>query len=829
MTADLRTSASEIPREISNTSQKENEVYLRVHLPNDNTTVLLVDATMAIWEILNVIAVKKELIPSQHNLHILFTDGREEAADPDRSLNSYSNVDRVKVLKKAPPSNQAKQSKVSLTAKRALVVTAPSSRQQNVRVTAQEFPKTVTDHRVLSQKIAATESSSDSASTKKKSSKSLSVIWFKRSNSELSVDEASAAPTSVPSNLTQSSDAGADSRSICTVDSEGSKSQLAAGDDESTSEQDRHMPLEGVSPSVDGRSMRSISFRMGSRESSLSTIDRASMDSPTRDQDERHRKRAVSATSSLHSGSVMKKSIYRNGRSRSNTDSIITVKQGEKLAGGEEEKFAIVFVTMPNFRSVTVKAPLECYMDDILDHVCEKNNMDYDRYTLKLNDPKKPPLEMDRQLSHYVNEQKITEFFMAPGQKLYRTQCISEGDKDVMILQVIQGKTQVMAGTAEKLIDRLTLEHDQDDGSFLDTIMLTFRSFMEPFDFFQQLFDRYNSVLPPDPTPEDIDYFNKMKVPTQMRVLAVVQWWAENHWHDFAMSSDLANALEDFVYLASENEKAEFKPKCEELLHLMDKQKREYEAKYSFYKTVEKKSKSIESMLLQLTPEELSQQLCLHNFKLFNNIHPIEFLHQIWRTDEEGTPYLNFFIERFDKEYYWVATEILSQKDLKKRITVLKTIILAAKGCQENNNFFSLFAIIAGLSITPISRLKKTWEGLPDKVKATHADLEKIIDPSRNMKNYKDALAAASPPIIPFLPIYLKDLTFINDGNPSNVEGMINFDKLRMMGNRVKDITSFAKVGYKFEPNPAIQNYVGKPPIEKKLAVLKEMSNECEK
>jgi hypothetical protein len=69
----------------------------------------------------------------------------------------------------------------------------------------------------------------------------------------------------------------------------------------------------------------------------------------------------------------------------------------------------------------------------------------------------------------------------------------------------------------------------------------------------------------------------------------------------------------------------------------------------------------------------------------------------------------------------------------------------------------------------------------------------------------------------------------MNDGNQSKVHGMVNFDKLRMMGCRVKDITSLAGTEYKFEVKPAIQNYIAKPPIEKNMAKLKEMSIECEK
>lgn len=72
----------------------------------------------------------------------------------------------------------------------------------------------------------------------------------------------------------------------------------------------------------------------------------------------------------------------------------------------------------------------------------------------------------------------------------------------------------------------------------------------------------------------------------------------------------------------------------------------------------------------------------------------------------------------------------------------------------------------------------------------------------------------------------------MNDGNESKIGAereMINFDKLRMMGNRVKDISGLAGVEYSFESKPPIQNFLAKPPIEKSMAKLKEMSLDCEK
>jgi hypothetical protein len=69
----------------------------------------------------------------------------------------------------------------------------------------------------------------------------------------------------------------------------------------------------------------------------------------------------------------------------------------------------------------------------------------------------------------------------------------------------------------------------------------------------------------------------------------------------------------------------------------------------------------------------------------------------------------------------------------------------------------------------------------------------------------------------------------MNDGNQSKVRNMINFDKLRMMSNRVEDIAKLAETGYRFVSNPVISNYISMPPDGgKNLNILKAWSLECE-
>lgn len=69
----------------------------------------------------------------------------------------------------------------------------------------------------------------------------------------------------------------------------------------------------------------------------------------------------------------------------------------------------------------------------------------------------------------------------------------------------------------------------------------------------------------------------------------------------------------------------------------------------------------------------------------------------------------------------------------------------------------------------------------------------------------------------------------MQDGNATKINGdLLNFDKLRMMANRVKDIASMSSVPYEFPVNAALQNYLHKPPVEMSLSKLKEESHKCE-
>jgi son of sevenless-like protein len=81
---------------------------------------------------------------------------------------------------------------------------------------------------------------------------------------------------------------------------------------------------------------------------------------------------------------------------------------------------------------------------------------------------------------------------------------------------------------------------------------------------------------------------------------------------------------------------------------------------------------------------------------------------------------------------------------------------------------------------------------------------------SRNFAEYRDKLHKANPPCIPFLGVYLTDLTFIEDGIPSNLKknNLINFNKRAKTAEVIRDIQQYQNVPYSLQPVPELQEYI---------------------
>ncbi|CAF0983431.1 unnamed protein product [Rotaria sordida] len=235
--------------------------------------------------------------------------------------------------------------------------------------------------------------------------------------------------------------------------------------------------------------------------------------------------------------------------------------------------------------------------------------------------------------------------------------------------------------------------------------------------------------------------------------------------------------------------------------------------------------------------KELAYAITMHDYQLFMAINQYELLYQVFGRYKFGkiTANLDRFMRRFNEIQYWVVTEICLTPTSGKRVQLLRKFIKIASYCKEFRNLNAFFAIMMGLSNIAVSRLSLTWERLPNKIKRMFSEFETLMDPSRNHRIYRSTLTKLTPPIILFMPLLIKDLTFIHEGSKTYLnEGLVNFEKMRMLSHTMRTMKICRSQPLQLEiPQGAknlfeIQEYVREMNIIDNQRILNQLSNKLE-
>uniref|UniRef100_A0A672T717 Rap guanine nucleotide exchange factor 4-like n=1 Tax=Sinocyclocheilus grahami TaxID=75366 RepID=A0A672T717_SINGR len=189
-----------------------------------------------------------------------------------------------------------------------------------------------------------------------------------------------------------------------------------------------------------------------------------------------------------------------------------------------------------------------------------------------------------------------------------------------------------------------------------------------------------------------------------------------------------------------------------------------------------------------MSSKDLAHQMTLYDWELFDCVHEHELIYHTFGRQhfKKTTANLDLFLRRFNEVQLWVVTEVCLCPTLSKRVQLLKKFIKIAAHCKEFKNLNSFFAIIMGLGNPAVCRLSHTWEKLPSKFKKFYVEFENLMDPSRNHRAYRLTVAKLEPPIIPFMPLLIKDMTFTHEGNKTFTDRLVNFEKMRMIANTVR-------------------------------------------
>lgn len=381
----------------------------------------------------------------------------------------------------------------------------------------------------------------------------------------------------------------------------------------------------------------------------------------------------------------------------------------------------------------------------------------------------------------------------------------------------------VKGGSLHGLVQHLT-QHDQLDSKFNTTFLLTYRSFCTTEQLFNELFARYQLPPPDDLSAEELEIWKEKKLKlVRLRVFNVIKSWLETYFNEEEDKSILPeiNHFTDHVIVESMKFGAEQLSKVIKK-RMMSEDSGQIRKMKLNVRTADmpapilpKNMKRIK--LLEIDPLELARQMTVMDFRLYNRIKPVECLDKNWGKPDtdDGLTHIaanvKASIEHSNQVTAWVTDSILSKEEIKKRVVVLKHWISVAERCRLLNNYNTCMAILSAFDNGSIGRLKRTWEVVGARSMQTLQNIRRLMGANRNFSEYRDIIHKVNPPCIPFLGIYLQDLTFIEDGNSNFLKksnNLINFAKRMKTAEVIRDLQQYQSTHYMLTAVPDIQEFI---------------------
>jgi son of sevenless-like protein len=372
----------------------------------------------------------------------------------------------------------------------------------------------------------------------------------------------------------------------------------------------------------------------------------------------------------------------------------------------------------------------------------------------------------------------------------------------------------IKAASLNKLVERVTAEKNQ-DMNFIGAFLMTYQSFTQPERLLAKLIQRYNVPKPEDLEEAKFDKWKQETVrPIQLRVINFIKKWMTEFFSDF--SDKVIGQLRKFidVDLPRDGNDAlaktlngtlakQLKGASEERIVMFNSAPPEVKVNpRDIFAATELRWEDIDEL-------EIARQLTLLEFSLFSSILPSELLNQNWAKPKYKHRALHILqsTARFNVISGWAASQILKCNKRVDRVAMYCKMQRICIELRKLSNFSLVMAFIAGLNNSAIHRLNHTKSDPKITKNTTFDAIAPLMSRDLNSQLYRETLkaAAAAGPVIPYLGTCLTDLTFIDDGNQDNIEGLIHWKKRGYVATVIADIQRFQQNPYNLQAISQIQ------------------------
>jgi son of sevenless-like protein len=396
-----------------------------------------------------------------------------------------------------------------------------------------------------------------------------------------------------------------------------------------------------------------------------------------------------------------------------------------------------------------------------------------------------------------------------------------EMQEDDIDYQKKEGPKAVLGATLNRLIELLLIDTEQVDAKIMETFLLTYRSFTTPEILLYKLMETYQTPRDPPRSNISSDSWETQVKYIQASIGKTLSKWLSMFFRlDFNqnMIRQLINFIDDYISKDNPTMAAylintiieDVKGTKEEI------KSTQVEEKKIALPIVPKNIFSDTLMLGDIDELEIARQLTLMEHTLYTSIKPIELLNNAWSNPKLKHRAVNVLKSslRFNQISKWIVSFILKPESLRVRKTNWIKGLKLAGHLLKLNNFDSLLAVSSGLQNAAVHRLKWTQEGTDPKLFQDFDFIVNLMSSDKAFRTYRNYLQNVQPPLVPYIGIYLTDLTFVEDGNKDYIphatteRKLINWAKRKMVYEFISKIQEYQVKTYEIAPVFQIQQVI---------------------